>query len=61
MPAVSKKARRAWAIAEHHPEQLHARNRGMLSATRKQQHEFASTPEKGLPMRNRKKAKRRKR
>ena len=51
MPAPSRKARRAWAIAKHHPDQLYVRNRGMLKATRRQMHDFASTPEKGLPTR----------
>ncbi len=54
MPAVSKASRRAWAIAEHHPEQLYKRNRGMLKASEKTMHEFAATPEKGLASKNRK-------
>jgi len=49
MPSTSKAQRRATAIAEHHPEQLHARNRGMLKMTQRQLHDFASTREKGLP------------
>ncbi len=49
MPAVSKASRKAWAIAEHHPEQLYQRNREMLKAGKKVQHEFAATREKGLP------------
>ena len=49
MPAESKAIRRAAAIAEHHPEQLYARNRGLLGMNQEQLHEFASTPEKGLP------------
>jgi len=49
MPATSKAMRRAMAIAEHHPEQLHARNRGMLKMTQSQLHDFASTSERGLP------------
>lgn len=53
MPAPTEKARVAWAIAEHEPEKLYARNRGMLKATHQQQHEFASKPK-------RRKAKRRK-
>jgi hypothetical protein len=51
MPAVSVRERRAMAIAEHHPEQLYARNRGLLKMSRQQLHDFASTPEKGLPAR----------
>jgi hypothetical protein len=49
MPAPSKAMRKAAAIAEHHPEKLHKKNRGMLKMSKKQLHEFASTPEKGLP------------
>jgi hypothetical protein len=30
MPAVSRNQRIAMAIAEHHPEKLKARNRGLL-------------------------------
>jgi hypothetical protein len=41
--------RQAMAIAEHHPGQLYARNRGMLKMTKSQLHDFASTSEKGLP------------
>lgn len=49
MPAESKAQQIAMAIAEHHPEKLHAENRGMLDMTHKQLHEFASTPRKHLP------------
>ena len=49
MPAVSEKQRRAAAIAEHHPEQLHSRNRALLKMSKSQLHDFASTKEKGLP------------
>lgn len=38
------------AIAEHHPEKLKKRNRGLLKMSHQQLHDFASTPEKGLPM-----------
>lgn len=51
MPARSVKQRRAMAIAEHHPEKLHAENRSMLGMSHGQLHDFASTPEKGLPER----------
>lgn len=43
--------RRAAAIAEHHPDQLYARNRSLLGMTHNQLHDFASTPERGLPER----------
>ncbi len=46
MPATSEKQREAMAIAEHHPEKLHAKNKGMLNMSHKQLHDFAST--KGL-------------
>jgi len=46
MPAVSEKQRQLFAIAEHHPEKLHKENKGVLSMSQKQLHEFAST--KGL-------------
>lgn len=51
MPALSIKMRRAMAIAEHHPEKLKKRNRGLLKMTHEQLHDFAATPEKGLPER----------
>lgn len=37
------------AIAEHHPEKLKPENKGLAEMTHKQLHDFASTPEKGLP------------
>jgi hypothetical protein len=37
------------AIAEHHPEEVSAKNRGVLKMTHQQLHDFASTKEKGLP------------
>jgi hypothetical protein len=49
MPAESKAQRIAMAIAEHHPEELYERNKGLVDMTHKQLHEFASTSEKGLP------------
>ena len=48
MPAVSKKQRRAMAIAEHHPEKLYKRNKAMKKMSKKQLHEFAATKEKRL-------------
>lgn len=50
MPATSIKQRRVMAIAEHHPEELHKKNRGLLGMSKGQLHDFAATPEKGLPM-----------
>lgn len=46
------------AIAEHHPDQVYARNRGVLKMTKRQLHDFASTPEKRLPEHVKKKKKR---
>ncbi len=51
MPSVSKKMRRATAIAEHHPEMLYDRNKDMAKMSHEQLHDFASTSEKGLPQR----------
>ncbi len=49
MPAVSKAQRIAMSIAEHHPEELNEKNKGLLDMSHKQLHEFAATSEKGLP------------
>ena len=49
MPAVSKDQRVAIAIAEHDPQKLYKKNRGLLRMTHQQLHEFADTKEKGLP------------
>jgi hypothetical protein len=49
VPATSVAVRRAMAIAEHHPSALFARNRGLLKMTHRQLHDFAATPERGLP------------
>jgi len=53
MPAVSRKQRRAIAIAAHEPEKLYKRNRGLKDMTREQMHEFAKTSEKRLPAKKR--------
>lgn len=49
MPATSEKQREAMAIAEHSPEKLYARNKGMKKMSHKQLHDFAKT--KGLKRR----------
>ncbi len=49
MPAKSRSQRIVAAIAEHSPEKLYAKNRGMLSMSHEQLSHFASTKEKGLP------------
>lgn len=56
MPAESVAQRQAMAIAEHAPEKLYERNKGLANMSTKQLHEFASTPEKGLPERKKKKS-----
>ncbi len=49
MPAKSIAQRKAIAIAEHAPGKLYARNKGLLSMDKEDMHDFAATPEKGLP------------
>lgn len=49
MPAVSQKQRTAMAIAEHEPWKLNKKNKGLLSMSKDQLHDFAKTPTKGLP------------
>ena len=49
MPAVSRAQRIAMVIAEKHPEDLYARNKGLKKMSHSQLHDFASTSEKGLP------------
>ncbi len=49
MPAVSKKQRKAMAIAEHAPESLYKRNKGLAKMDKGTLSEFAATKEKGLP------------
>jgi|GEM_PF-5135107 len=36
------------AIAEHHPEKVYARNRGVLKMSKGQMHDYAATKEGGL-------------
>ncbi len=45
MPAKSVKQRQAMAIAEHHPNKLYKRNKGLLKMSKEQLSEFASTTE----------------
>ena len=49
MPAVSRAQRIAISIAEHHPEELYDRNKGLLKMKQSDMHDFAATSEKGLP------------
>lgn len=56
MPATSKAQQQAMAIAEHTPDKLYARNKGMAQMSKSQLHDFASTPRKGLPKKKGKKS-----
>lgn len=49
MPSVSRKQQQAMAIAEHDPDELYERNKGLTKMTHEQLHDFASTPRKELP------------
>ena len=49
MPAVSQKQQEATAIAEHEPDKLYARNKGLLGMRAQSLHDFAATPRKDLP------------
>lgn len=49
MPAKSKAQQEAMAIAEHHPEKLNAKNKGLLKMSHGQLHDFAATKQRGLP------------
>jgi hypothetical protein len=49
VPAKSKAQQQVMAIAEHDPRKLYKRNRGLLSMSHEQLHDFSSTPRKGLP------------
>lgn len=50
MPAKSKSQRKLMAIAEHAPNKVSAKNKGVLKMTQAQQHDFATTDEAGLPV-----------
>ncbi len=51
MPAQSKAQQALFAVAEHDPSALHARNRALASLPKKTLQEFAATSTKGLPKR----------
>lgn len=53
MPAESKAQQQLMAIAEHSPDKLYKRNRGVLKMGKKSLREFAATKTKGLPKRAR--------
>jgi hypothetical protein len=44
MPSVSDKQREMMAIAEHEPEKLYKRNRGVLGMSKEKLHEFSTKP-----------------
>lgn len=37
------------ALAEHHPEKVHAENKDVLKMSHSQLHDYAATSEKNLP------------
>lgn len=49
MPAKSKDQAIAMEIAEHDPDKLYDRNKGMAKMSHSDLHDFASTKQKGLP------------
>jgi hypothetical protein len=49
VPAKSKAQQIVMAIAEHSPEKLYAKNKGLTEMSHKQLHEFAATPREHLP------------
>jgi len=55
MPAKSKAQRRAMAIAEHEPSKLYKRNKSLKKMSKSDLHDFASTKEKKLPKRKKRK------
>jgi len=57
MPAKSKKQRRLMGLAASDPGKVKPSNRGVLKMTKSQLHDFASTDEKGLPVKVKKEKK----
>lgn len=49
MPSVSEKQRKMMAIAEHAPGKLFARNKGALTMSHGQLHDFAVKPKSYMP------------
>ena len=49
MPAESQAQQRLFAIAEHAPQKLYSKNRGLLKMSKSKLSEFASTKREGLP------------
>lgn len=57
MPATSQAQQRLMAIAEHNPKAVFKRNRGVLSMSHEQLHDFAASARAGLPRKARAKKK----
>jgi hypothetical protein len=55
MPAKSIAMGRLARLAENNPEKVYPRNRSILKMKGKSLHDYASTPEKGLPYHKKKK------
>ena len=51
MPAKSQAQQRLFAIAEHDPDKLYARNAGLKKLSQTQLHDFAATKRSSLPAR----------
>lgn len=49
MPATSRAQQKLMQIAEHHPSQVYARNRGVLKMSHRQLHDFSVGSEKSKP------------
>lgn len=49
MPSLSVAQRKLMALAEHHPEQVSAKNQSVLKMSHSQLHDFSATKERGLP------------
>lgn len=49
MPATSKAQQKLFAIAEHNPSALYAKNKALANLPHKTLHDFASTSVKALP------------
>ncbi len=57
MPAKSVAQRKLFGMAEHNPSMVSEKNKGVLSMSKNQLHDFAATSEKSLPKRKKKKKK----
>ena len=55
MPSVSVSQRRLMALAEHHPAEVYKKNKSILHMKNVALHDYASTPESGLPYKKKKK------